>query len=120
MALTEEVLIRVYGSWNGWEHAEVRLANIRGVHWLQPDHAPHRLLYARVSCTDFVSGNIPHQCDESAPHDLLVCVLKRHVLPSAYAELVRCVELSSVPSLVDRTPRLPGGPAGSFAGNAAQ
>ena len=100
MAVNGEMLIRVYGSWNGWQNAEVRLGNIRNVHWLQPDRAPHQLIYGFVSCADIVSGHIPHECDEaSAPHDLLVCVLKRHVVSSAYAELVRCAEQSrtSVP-----------------------
>ena len=88
MRANEELLIRVYDSWNGWQNADVRLDDIRRVHWSRPDHAPHPLLYGFVSCTDFVNGLIPHECDaSSAPHDLLVCVLKRHVVPSAYAEL---------------------------------
>jgi hypothetical protein len=90
MRLNEEMLIRVHGSWDGWQNAEVRLGNLRGVHWFQPDRAPHQLLYGFVSCADLVNGFIPHACDQAtAPHDLLVCVLKRHVVPSAYAELVR-------------------------------
>jgi hypothetical protein len=88
MRANEAMLIRVYGAWNGWQNAEVRIEDIRRVHWFQPDHAPHHLLYGFVSCTDFVTGHIPHECDNSsAPHDLRVCVLKRHVVPSAYAEL---------------------------------
>jgi hypothetical protein len=41
-----------------------------------------------VRCTDIVSGDIPHDCDErTLPHRLLVCVLKRHALPTAYMDL---------------------------------
>jgi hypothetical protein len=97
MRANEEMLIRVYGSWNGWQNAEVRLEDIRRVHWFQPDHAPHHLLYGFVSCTDLVNGHIPHECDNSsAPHDLLVCILKRHVVPSVYAELARRATLETI------------------------
>jgi hypothetical protein len=93
MEIDEGMLIRVHGSWKGWRNAEVKLGNIRGVHWSQPDQAPNQLLYGFISCTDIVSGEIPHECDHgSAPHDLLVCVLKRHVVSSAYATLVRSAE----------------------------
>lgn len=93
MAANEDMLIRVHGSWNGWQNAEVRLANIRGLHWCRPDRAPRALLFGFISCTDIVSGNIPHACDRaSAPHDLLVCVLKRHVVSSAYAALAESAE----------------------------
>jgi hypothetical protein len=101
MRVDEEMLIRVYGSWSGWQSAEVKLGNIRDVHWSQPDRAPHQLLYGCVSCADIVSGHIPHECDHaSAPHHLLVCVLKKHVVPSAYAELARCADecQASLPS----------------------
>ena len=88
MDVNDDLLIRVYDSWNGWQNAEVPLGSIRGIHWRQPDHAPHELLYGIVSCCDIVSGRIPHDCSSgSAPHDLLVCVLKRHVIASAYAVL---------------------------------
>jgi hypothetical protein len=33
------------------------------------------------------SSNRTLPAEASAPHDLLVCVLKRHVVPSTYAEL---------------------------------
>jgi hypothetical protein len=86
-------IIRVYRSWDGWQNAEVRIRDIRRVHWRQPDRAPHHLLHGFVSCADFISGQIPHECDAaSAPHDLLVCVLKRHVVPSTYEELVRTAD----------------------------
>ncbi len=93
MRSSDDALIRVHGSWDGWQNAEVKRGSIKRVHWLQPDHAPHPLLYGFVSCADFVTGSLPHPCDgTSAPHELLVCVLKRHVVPSAYAELVQCAE----------------------------
>jgi hypothetical protein len=88
MDVNDDMLIRIYDSWNGWQNAEVRLRSLRGIHWRQPAHAPHELLFGFVSCCDIVTGRIPHDCDEdSAPHDLLVCVLKRHVVASAYAVL---------------------------------
>ena len=100
MRIDDEMLIRVYRSWSGWQHAEVRLGNIRDVHWSQPDGAPHELLYGFVSCSDIVSGHIPHECDHaSAPHELLVCVLKRHVISSVYDQLVKCAEQHRTPVL---------------------
>jgi hypothetical protein len=90
MRASDDALIRVHESWDGWQNAEVKRSSIRRVHWLQPDHAPHPLLYGYVSCDDFVTGRIPHACDDrSGPHELLVCVLKRHLVPSAYAELAQ-------------------------------
>jgi len=90
MRVDEEMVIRVNASWNGWQNAEVRLGSIRDLHWSQRERAPHQLLYGCVSCADIVSGQIPHDCCEtSAPHMLRVCVLKRHVVASAYAELAR-------------------------------
>jgi hypothetical protein len=84
------MLIRVQQSWDGWHTAEVRLGDLGNVHWLQPDRAPHPLLHAGISCTSLVTGDLPHHCDPaSAPHRLLVCILKRHALPSVYAEIAR-------------------------------
>jgi len=91
-----ENLIRVHCTWSGWQNAEVRLRDIRDVHWFRPDRAPHAFLHGFVSCRDIVNGQIPHHCDgASAPHTLRVCLLKRHVIASAYAELVRCADASS-------------------------
>src|SRR4029078_10106040 len=88
-----DILIPVYASWKSWQTAEVRIGHIRTPHWSQPDGAPHRLLHAFVSCADIVSGCIPHDCETgSAPHQLLVCLIKRHVPSGTYAELVRCAE----------------------------
>jgi hypothetical protein len=87
------LLIRVHREWHGWRSAEVRFGDLRDVHWFQQPGAPQSLIHAYVSCTALVTGDIPHDCDaKSAPHRLLVCVLKRHAIPSAYAALVRCAD----------------------------
>jgi len=86
----DDLLIRVQSEWNGWRSAEVRLRDLDRIHWFQPHHAPHPLLHGYVSCANIVSGGIPHDCDGRTPsHRLLVCILKRHALPTAYAELAR-------------------------------
>ena len=90
MTEQDDLLVRIHGEWKGWQSAEVRLGDLRDVHWHQPVTAPHQLVHAVVSCANIVTGEIPHECDRrSAPHDLLVCVLKRHALPTVYAELAR-------------------------------
>ena len=90
MQADDETLIRVQQGWDGWHSAEVRFGDLRDVHWFQPDRAPHALVHAYVSCTTVVTGDIPHKCDpETAPHRLLVCILKKHALPSIYAEIAR-------------------------------
>jgi hypothetical protein len=83
-------LIRVQTEWNGWRSAEVRLNDLHDVHWFQPDRAPRPLVHGYISCASIVDGHIPHDCQRtSGPHRLLVCVLKRHITPGAYAELAR-------------------------------
>jgi hypothetical protein len=92
-----ELLIRVHREWHGWRSAEVRFSDLQEIHWHQPSGAPHSLIHAYVSCTGLVTGDIPHDCDgKSAPHKLLVCVLKRHALPSAYTALVRYADQQRV------------------------
>ena len=84
------LLIRVHREWHGWRSAEVPFGELRDVHWFQPPGAPHSLIHAYVPCTAPVTGDISHDCDrKSAPHRLLVCVLKRHAIPSAYTALAR-------------------------------
>jgi hypothetical protein len=84
------ILIRVQGEWNGWRRAQVRLGDLRDVHWFQPDLAPRPLVYGHISCTNIVDGDIPHDCSLTpGPHRLLVCVLKRHTAPCAHAELAQ-------------------------------
>ena len=90
MPATDELLIRVQTEWNGWRSAEIRLRDLKDVHWFRPNHAPQTLLHGYVSCSTFVSGDLPHDCDRAAaPHRLLVCVLKKHMIPSVYAEIAR-------------------------------
>lgn len=85
-----ETVVRVHREWDGWRSAEVRLSDLEHVHWFQPRGAPHALLHAYVYCTQVVSGDIPHDCERrSGPHRLLVCVLKRHAVPTAYEELAK-------------------------------
>jgi len=86
------VLIRVHRSWDGWRSAEVHMTDLQEVHWRQPNGAPHEFLHAFISCTKLVSGDMSHICDGSAPHRLLVCLLKKHLVPAAYAELARQAE----------------------------
>jgi hypothetical protein len=90
MRAEDEILIRVQRDWNGWRTGEVRLGDIQNVHWFQPSRAPRPLVHGYISCASIVRGDIPHDCHRSeAPHRLLVCVLKRHTVPSAYVELMR-------------------------------
>jgi hypothetical protein len=95
MKTQDELLVRVHREWDSWRSAEVRLCDLRGVHWLQPGHAPHPIVHGFVSCTSIVGGELPHDCEHSsAPHTVRVCVLKRHAIPAVYAELVRQAEES--------------------------
>jgi len=94
------VLVRVHHTWHGWRSAEVRLGDLQSVHWFQPPGAPHPLLHAVISCSDVVTGDIPHDC-ASTPgrHRLLVCVLKRHALSSIYIALSRMAAAEQSPRL---------------------
>ena len=90
MQATENLLIRAHCEWDGWRSAEVRLGDLQDVHWFQPTRAPHALVHGYISCSNIVTGDIPHECDRgSAPHRLLICILKKHTTPTAYAELAR-------------------------------
>jgi hypothetical protein len=86
----DDTLIPVHRDWNGWQAAEVRLGDLREIHWLQPQGAPRPLVHAYVSCTSLMNGTIPHDCGAAnTPHQLLVCVLKKHIFPSVHRELAR-------------------------------
>jgi hypothetical protein len=90
MQAEDATLIRIQTEWNGWRSAQVRLNDLHDVHWFQPDRAPRPLVHGYVSCASIVDGDIPHDCRPTGgPHRLLVCVLKRHATPGAYAELAR-------------------------------
>jgi hypothetical protein len=88
-----DALIRVHAEWSGWLNADVRLGSLHGICWRQPHRATHAIVYAYLFCSDIVRGALPHDCHhESAPHRLLVCILKRHTIPSVYTELARRAE----------------------------
>jgi hypothetical protein len=85
-----EILIRVHSRWDDWRTADVRLEDLQDVQWLQPAGAPHEIMHGYISCSNVRNGNIPHDCARrSAPHRLVVCILKRHTSPLVYATLVR-------------------------------
>jgi hypothetical protein len=93
----DETLIRVHRDWNGCRTAEVRLGDLQQTHWFQPPGAPRPLVHGYMSCTSIVSGDIPHDCNRTdEPHRLLVCVLKKHNLASAYMELARRADAQHV------------------------
>jgi hypothetical protein len=90
MQTLDDMLIPVQREWNGWRTAAVRLGDLQNVHWLQPSGAPVPLVHAYVVCTNFRTGDVPHDCNLTpAPHRLLVCVVKKHIAPIAYLELSR-------------------------------
>jgi hypothetical protein len=85
-----EAVVRIQSEWNGWHSAEASLDDLEDLHWRQPSGAPHPLLHAFIRCTRITGGDIPHdQARTGCPHRMLVCVLKRHVLPSVYAAIAQ-------------------------------
>jgi hypothetical protein len=91
-------VIRVHSEWNGWFNAEVRVGDLEDVRWFQPNRAPHPIMHAYVSCSNIVTGALPHACERtSPPHRLLVCILKKHVIPTVYAELACCADEPRTP-----------------------
>jgi hypothetical protein len=103
MQTTDDMPVCVQREWDGWQTAEVRLGDLQHIHWFQPHRAPRPLAHGYVSCAHITAGDIPHNCGCSqGPHTLLVCVLKRHILPSVYAEIARRAE---------QQPAMPGGRA---------
>ena len=89
MRSEDEALICVQREWTDWRTAEVRLGDLRGLHWFQPSRAPRELLHGYVACDKVTSGELPHDCAARGQHPLLVCVLRSHTLPTVYSELVR-------------------------------
>lgn len=90
MQAHDDLLIRVQAEWNGCRNANVRLGELRDIHWFQPTGAPRALVHGYISCSNIMAGDIPYDCDQkSAPHWVLVCVLKRHTIPAVWAELAR-------------------------------
>ena len=90
MRTDDDISIRVQSHWNDWCDAQIRLADLHDVHWLQQPRAPRSLVHGYISCSQIVAGDLPHGCDpSSAPHRLRVCILKRHTIPAVYEELAR-------------------------------
>jgi hypothetical protein len=90
MAVSNESRIRIHGAWDGSRSAEVRFGDLEDVHWFQPVGSPQPLLHAFVTCSQILTGDVPHECDGRLPsHRLLVCILKRHITPAVRAELAR-------------------------------
>lgn len=82
--------VTVQSTWSEWRTATVRLSDLQEVHWHQPPDAPRPILHAYVGCDLIVSGVIVHSCPESsAPHRLLVCILRAHALVNTFEELSR-------------------------------
>jgi hypothetical protein len=87
----QRAVIRVQREWNAWRTAELSIDDLEEIHWLQPAGAPHALLHAYVSCARLANTDVPYDdCLRTpGPHRVLVCVLKRHHIPSVYAEIER-------------------------------
>lgn len=88
LAAAADRLVVVRGEWNGWRTAMVRGSDLRDAHHWQPPGAPRPLLHATVRCDAIISGDIAHECDaQSAPHEVLVCLLKRDVPAAVFDSL---------------------------------
>jgi len=85
----DDLVVNVHDRWNGCHGADVRVGALRLVQWHRPDRAPHEMVHGYVLCSDIISGQIPHECDHRTPHQLFVCVLKKHATAMVYDELVR-------------------------------
>jgi hypothetical protein len=89
MQQSNDVIVRVHESWNGWRSSEVRVDDLQDVRWGRPPAAPHAMIQAWVWCTQLQAGNLVHACDRTPkPHRIPVCVLKHHVIATTYAGLV--------------------------------
>jgi hypothetical protein len=89
-ATAADRLVVVRGEWNGWRTAMVRESDLKDAHRWQPPGAPRALVHATVRCDAIVSGDIAHECDvESAPHEMLVCLLKHDVPAKVFETLFR-------------------------------
>jgi hypothetical protein len=90
MRVADKTLVVVQGEWDGWRRAEICLSDLTDIHWRQPNRAPRPVIHARVLCSKLVAGEIPHGCDSTPPpHELLVCVMRRHTAAWVHRELVR-------------------------------
>jgi hypothetical protein len=83
----------LHADWKHWQTGSARFADLHDVHWHRPPGAPQAMVHGYVACGDIVAGCIPHECDPATtPHRLHVCVLKRHTIPTVYAELARLAD----------------------------
>jgi hypothetical protein len=97
-------IIRVHAQWNGWQSVEVRFADIARLHWFRPSSAPQAIVHGYIPCSKIIAGNIAHACDRlSAPHQLLICILKRHACPSVYSKLAQLADAASGAAIPSRT-----------------
>jgi hypothetical protein len=96
MRTEDEAVIPVQREWNGWRTAEVRLRDLKGLHWFQPSSAPRELLHGYVSSDKVTALELPHEGAARGNDPLLVCVLKSHTLPAVYSELVRRASRTTV------------------------
>lgn len=103
--------ISVRSAWNGWETAEVALADLEDAHWLRPPGAPRPLVHAFVTCDRFTGGWISHECG-GTPHRLRVCVLRSHTAASAYSQLARQADERQGQQTMRRAGMVPGSSPG--------
>ena len=95
-ALDHRTMVVVQRDWQGWRTATVMLSDLEDIRWLQPNGAPRPMIHAHVTCSKLRPGDLQHDCDlRSAPHHLLVCVLKSHTAPSVFEELARRASTSA-------------------------
>lgn len=89
-AADHHTFVVVQREWNAWRTSMVTLADLKDIQWLHPAGAPRPLIHAYVDCSHFPASDLQHECDlNSAPHRLLVCVLKSHTAPYVFDELAR-------------------------------
>jgi hypothetical protein len=82
-------VVVVHRNWSDWRTETVTLADLEDIHWWQPPGAPRPLLHAYVWCHRVCSRKPLHDCNPlSAPHRLRLCILKAHVLPDTFDELM--------------------------------
>jgi hypothetical protein len=99
MADFHDAVIRVQREWNAWRTAEVSIDDLEDIHWRQPAGAPHPLLHAYVPRARIAERDIPHDFPGTPePHRMRVCVLKRHLVPSVYAEIERRASAAALAS----------------------
>jgi hypothetical protein len=100
-----DTVLRVLGAWTSWRSAHVRFDDLHDIHWLQPSGAPRPIVHGYISCSDILDGEIPHGCERTkGPHLLLVCILKAHTNPSAYATLTTRADRSRRRSVTPSPP----------------